>query len=597
MRRAPWYYTVAACSYTFEKTEWEAPVEGHEKRLPESWTCPHESTTDSEYCPFHASDASPDDVRAAFQTALATQDEDTNSFIGATLPDLGLANEYIDTTAPIDLRAVTFTESLNLEDSRFDVPIRFEGSRFQKRLELDDTLFSREVSFYGTSFNGVVEGNGTRFEQKTSFIGAEFSYSLLLTSNTVFADDVFFTGATFQSAADFNNATMSGQAFFRDVAFHGRTSFDRAVFRDDARFAAATFTGSVSFEHAHSHGVLQFGATGINQRFDAATFDCPLALEHTTCERSVYFVDCTFTAPTTLTKSTFEDTVDLSGTTLNDGLDISRSEFTDLILIPTQVDESFLLTGDGTTLAAGVIQQPPTGGLFCTFEQATIGDIEFRATASTDDSTSRLDLSQVRFIDTTFDGFDFTSYRTGLKKAWTLDQFDTANPFEEADRKPVKRELTFMRAKSGANDIGDNRAASRFFTKEMRARGDRHKQNMHANHSIRAAGRYLGNQAFRYSSNYAENPVRVLGLSVLTIGVFAVLYAIGFQLGNHPTPYTNTLGIGYLLLSGESFVSLVHSPAATLPSTPLRALAIFEGFTGAFTIAFFLFTLTRAVHR
>lgn len=89
-------------------------------------------------------------------------------------------------------------------------------------------------------------------------------------------------------------------------------------------------------------------------------------------------------------------------------------------------------------------------------------------------------------------------------------------------------------------------------------------------------------------------------LSSVTNGswsVFVVLYAIGFQLGTHPAPYTNTPGIGYFLLSGESFVSLIHSPAATLPSTPLRALAIFEGFTGAFTIAFFLFTLTRAVHR
>lgn len=83
----------------------------------------------------------------------------------------------------------------------------------------------------------------------------------------------------------------------------------------------------------------------------------------------------------------------------------------------------------------------------------------------------------------------------------------------------------------------------------------------------------------------------------MLITAFAVLYAIGFQTGNAPTPYTDSPILGSLLLSGESFVTLVHSPGATIPTTPLRTLAVIEGFLGSFAIALFLFTLTRAVHR
>jgi hypothetical protein len=131
----------------------------------------------------------------------------------------------------------------------------------------------------------------------------------------------------------------------------------------------------------------------------------------------------------------------------------------------------------------------------------------------------------------------------------------------------------------------------------MWARGTRHKHRLNENSSVRAAGRYLGNRAFWLTTNYTESPLRVLLTSAATILVFAALFALGFTAGNHPEPYADAAFGGYLLLSSESFVTLIHSPTATIPSTPLRALAILEGFTGAFTIALFLFTLTRAVHR
>lgn len=584
------------CSFTFQRDGWTEPVTGRTKRLPTEWTCPHEALDSEEYCPFHSTNVSASTVRAAFHAALNDETTQTNAFIGATLPDLGLSGNTVTTDTPLDLRAITFTENLDLEDTRFQTRTRFEGSHFRGRLELDDTRFEREVTFYGCSFDGVVEGNGTTFEQDAYFIGADFSYSLLLTSNTTFDEDVFFTGTTFQSAADLSNATINGQAFFRDVAFQGRTAFDRAIFHDDARFADATFTGTLSFEHADIHGVLQFGSEGINQHYDAATFTCPLVLKHTYCESGAYFVDCTFDTDIRLIKSEFGDTVDLSGTTLSETLDLTRSTFADLTLTPHEVTGQLLTDGVETTIHTGHIQHPTEGELFCHFEQATIGPIKLVTDDSPKEDSRQLDLSWVRFVDTTFSGFDFTRYRHCLEPDWQLHQWTTEEPIDGLELSPLEKELTYMRAKSGADDIGDNRAAGQFFKQEMRARGARHKQHLTDN-PLRAGYRYAGNQFFRLSSNYAESPQRVLGSSLALISFFAIIYGIGFQTGGFPAPYVESSPIGYLLLSGESFVTLVHNPAATIPTAGLRAVAILEGFLGAFAIALFLFTLTRAVHR
>lgn len=585
------------CTYEFHLEEWDAPVKERTKRLPDEWACPHEALDGSEYCPFHAEDAASTAIREAFSSALADDDIRTNSFIGATLPDLGLSGKYVTAGSPIDLRAVTFTETLNFEDSQFADRVRFEGARFNGRLELDDTRFAEEVSFYGCGFRGVVEGKGTTFERSAYFIGADFSYSLLLRSNTTFEDDLFFTGATFQSAADFRNATIEGQVFFRDVEFRGRTCFDRADIEDDARFAGAVFSGTLSFEHVHIQGVCQFGNEGVNREYDAASFSCPLIFEHAHCDGNVYFVGCMFDEDIELVKSDFKGSVDLGDTVFGGDVSLSRSNFHNLTVTPRSVEGQGLIRSIETTIDAGIIGQPTDGEQFSHFEQATIGSVEFVGEPVGDETSPRQDLSRTRFIDTRFTDFEFTSYRPGLEDDWELHRFDVENSFDSQPLSATERERTYMRAKSGADHVGDNRLAGMFFVKEMRARGKRHKEHLVTDRSIRDGYRYLGNLSFRMMSNYAESPQRVLGASIVTIGLFAACFTIGFQLSGLNHPYPTSPWLGYILLSGESFVTLVHNPAASIPSVLLRTIAILEGFIGTFTIALFLFSLTRAVHR
>lgn len=159
-----------------------------------------------------------------------------------------------------------------------------------------------------------------------------------------------------------------------------------------------------------------------------------------------------------------------------------------------------------------------------------------------------------------------------------------------------------MRAKSGANDVGDNRSAAGFFVNEMRGRKRRHRERFAAAQSLKnrvSAGiDYAANELFDQSCRYSENPVRLLGASLVPVVGFGLLYAVIGTLTGSPEPYQSAPPLlNYLLFSGESFITLVHNPGATVSSWYVRALSLLEGFVGALLIALFLFSLTRAVHR
>jgi hypothetical protein len=464
---------------------------------------------DGELCPFHDDDADLETVRDAFDSALADGREETNSFVGATLPNLEIDGENVGGETPLDLRAVTFTETLDLEDTRFTMPVRFEGARFEGRLEMDDTEFCESVTFYGCRFEQVVGGKGTTFGGEAYFLNTSFRYSLQLRSNATFEHDVFFTGADVESNLLLENTTFEKQAFFRNVTVGGRTSFDRATFGDAARFAGAAFTGTVSIEHAECRGILQFGGQGIDRRYDPAIFHGSITLEHVECRKGVYFVGCEIKGACELTKSKFDAAVDLDKTTLIESLNLNRSRINELSLTPDRTADHLLVECVGAKVNEGVVDQPTTGRLFCHFESATVGRVEFHGDATANEEYS-LRLRRVRFVNTTFEGFDFTGYRRQFESDSSLIAFDDSTPVDPLALDPTTREQTYQRAKSGANDIGDDRVAGRFFVEEMKARGDRHRKDG----TVWGRLRFIGNQAFRLTSKYAESPARVFGTSI-----------------------------------------------------------------------------------
>lgn len=99
------------------------------------------------------------------------------------------------------------------------------------------------------------------------------------------------------------------------------------------------------------------------------------------------------------------------------------------------------------------------------------------------------------------------------------------------------------------------------------------------------------NLTLSLTCGYGEKPRQTLGFSIVTIGVYAVLFSL---VVSRP-PFNSSLG--YVLLSVQSFTSLIFGSTASIPEFGGSFLAASEGFIGAFMIGLFIFALTRSVHR
>lgn len=152
-----------------------------------------------------------------------------------------------------------------------------------------------------------------------------------------------------------------------------------------------------------------------------------------------------------------------------------------------------------------------------------------------------------------------------------------------------QQEMTYINARKGADDVGDNNVASHFFVNELRTRRQRHKREGDYR-------RYLSNLLFDFIAGYGERPARVIRSSALCVALFAAGYWALWQL--YPSFSSNIYdGVaGALLLSFASFSAFVLG-GADVTVRPIRLLANLEAFVGAFLIALFVFTLTRSLHR
>lgn len=78
---------------------------------------------------------------------------------------------------------------------------------------------------------------------------------------------------------------------------------------------------------------------------------------------------------------------------------------------------------------------------------------------------NRFDLDRCRFIETDFDGFEFSRHRDELRGNWRSTATETEDNPSYDDL-----EMTYLRAKNGATDGSDSKAASEFFLREMKYR-------------------------------------------------------------------------------------------------------------------------------
>jgi uncharacterized protein YjbI with pentapeptide repeats len=220
----------------------------------------------------------------------------------------------------------------------------------------------------------------------------------------------------------------------------------------------------------------------------------------------------------------------------------------------------------------------------------------------------------------------------GAMDRWEIDDDQSQQrapfPSEELVGTPDQLESTYVKAKRGAKQQGDQVAAGQFFIRERKfareqqwrrvvgsAEGEmtgdeqsRIRRTIHritngvtnglgaVRHSPVAMKNWVGNFLLWLGTGYGEKPQRVLAAAVLVISGFAITYGLLHDPSN-PLPY-ETPGIKYVVLSIGSFVTVFPpGDAQGSLSTWMNLLIEIEGFLGVCFAALFVFTLTRSVQR
>ncbi|WP_436901523.1 pentapeptide repeat-containing protein [Halovenus halobia] len=516
----------------------------------EQWECSRSATAGG-YCVFHADSdtVSHETVRESFLGAVATENGPVR-LIGANLGSLSVDYAILDgpSNHPIDLRETVIGGDLSARYVTVKRPLRLDGARLDGLVDFEDATFSRRVDFGGAEFHGRVSFRLVNFESWLDLRDAEFhdpAYMRL----AVFRRGIYAVNVMFHAAADFLNTR------FEDVGNFYRASFHRGAIFDSSIFAG----GNAQFFEAEidAPAVKLDSATGSPRSERERREGVALSMDGVTCERDLRLAGATLAGDVVFTDGNL-------GRDLNCG-DLSTTD-------PIVVNCS------GTAVVTGDIASSD-GRVTYDLTNATVGELDITDDASFD---------VFRFEETTFSGFDFGTYKQELAaRDWRLHDADT-------DYSPTTLENLYLRAKNGANEIGETRASAEFFIYEMRYRRRNHRQlaltGSGGRERLRGASRWLSNAALQFSCGYGERPFRPVVFSLILIAVFASVYA----LANAPVVYPGLLG--YLTFSVEGFVSLVLGlPDVTSPV--LGFIVAIEGFLGGFVIALFVFTLTRSISR
>jgi uncharacterized protein YjbI with pentapeptide repeats len=516
----------------------------------EQWACSRPAT-DGGHCVFHADPETVSDetVRDSFVEAVETE-EGPVRLIGATLGSLTVDYAILDGASnhPIDLRETVVEGDLSARYVTVKRPLRLDGARIDGLVDFEDATFSRRVNFGGVDFHGRVSFRLVNFDSWLDLRNADF-YDPAYMRLAVFRRGIYGVEVTFHAAADFLNSR------FEDVG-----NFYRATFHSGAIFDSSTFAGgNAQFFEAdiEALAVKLDSATGSPRSERERRDGVALSMDGVTCERDLRLADATLAGDVVFTDS-----------------DLGR----DLRCGDLSTTGHIVVNCSGTAVVTGEIAGSD-GHVTYDLTGATVGELDVTDGASFD---------VFRFEGTTFSGFDFGAYKRELAaRDWRL--HDT-----ERDYAPTTLENLYLRAKNGANEIGETRASAEFFISEMIYRRQNHRQlaldGTGLRNRLRAGSRWASSAALQFSCGYGERPFRPVVFSLLLIVAFAGVYA----LADAPVVYPGL--VGYFTFSVEGFVSLVLGlPDVTNPV--LGFLVAVEGFLGGFIIALFVFTLTRSVSR
>lgn len=519
----------------------------------------------------------------------------------------------------------------------------FNDVEIRGKSTFDQTLFSgKEADFEGLTVGESLDMSGSvyrvsggqiNFSGLSVEMGANFKQTTLTGNDIDFGESNIFQRSqddpSDRIAVNFEGTNWEGgNTNFAGTTFGGTTSFDHATFTGgEIDFRRTTVDGNFTFKHAKFHTTkTDFGELTVRNadRLDMSNVDYTSTSAmfdrmEITCDNMVDFRLSVFKCNASFDDTTFRcSDVNFSKISNESG----RLDFTDVQTGEDPIDFRDATVNDGEFIIGDY-------DTVYDFTNATIGDITIRLSES-DEAEGKL-FEHFVFKNTEFDGFDFSDHQVKeqLKKTqWAIHtshhgkERDEAQGFLQSQLALLRRyyrlltvgpddavdpnelEVTYMKAKLGADKKGDPDSVSQFFRKELHFRRhgygyqfwDRSESKPDNDAQtgqesrVRLAWDWFANMTLAATVGYGERPSNVVLTSLVTIFAFTFIYRVISALPPGAT------WIAYFTYSVQGFIQLVVA-VETSGGILVRLFTAIEGFIGAFIIALFVITLTRSINR
>lgn len=483
-----------SCVYSFDPEAWNQENQP-DTSLEEVWHCPHDNHVDTDYCIFHLPMEEREnlgvtdvDLRDALLNKLnTTGDMETKRFVGAIFGDLELEGQTIGSGDGdyIDLRHISVNGGLDLS-----------GSTLTNSLKIDCSSF-RQVEAPNVEIQGDVVFREGYFDGEVNFDGA------------VFGGNANFRQTDFDLAAEFSEAEFQGKADFRYSEFEGvRTIFHNASFREEARFNGTRFSDA-DFTRAKFDNYTDFSNVDFNGEadFQYAKFGGKTRVRDADFRKTSNFRGVSFDGETDFSESTFNGWVTFRDTSFNSDASYREVRFNNSVMFVSESDEKGIVVDLGNSVVrSGSIEIPMYNDVVYDFHGATVGNLNI-STEHEDQNP----FENIRFLETKFDGFDFSEHKDDLKERdWIIHR----TKVHDEDPSPDALEATYSAASMGAKALGEKKIAGKFRNRDMR-----YKRSVHRAHGNRV--RWLFNAVYGGLLGYGADPKRIL-LILLAIGALAV---------------------------------------------------------------------------
>ncbi len=231
-----------------------------------------------------------------------------------TLAKQGWDFDKNDQLNEILLLRLTKTGESEIEKDH-DGRAQFSGIVVSKGMSLRgpsvSTMYQNEIHVkLGSYFR---EENPLRLVCRQSWLGS------LKASNSIFDEEVDFSGSFFSEGVSFFKAVFRKEALFNSVIFAGETSFDDAHFCGDTAFKEIMQFGSMHYQYCKFHENINFKKAKLQQvSFLGAEF-----------VKNAYFLDSEFSDANTFMNAKFHQQATFDSASFADVADFTSASFVD----------------------------------------------------------------------------------------------------------------------------------------------------------------------------------------------------------------------------------------------------------------------------